>query len=350
MFTNTKIDENRLNAKMRKRLLWLLVFTGCTANMVGFLSNAVMFGMSLPTIVCGGCEVIVIACGVAGIGLGKQKAATMIIVMVLAWFEFPFLFYVYGASMGVYLIMGIVALAIYFPRPYEVLAIIATIILDIIIIILSYFYPSTMEEMTRESQFGTMLCSYSIVAIAAAVMLCTLIRQYVLQRKQIVDISKELEYAANRDALTGVYNRRYLMNTLKKWMSAEHSHFLVALIDVDNFKKINDNYGHVYGDEVLVELARLMKQGIQGKGIVARYGGEEFMLLFEKADATQAVEVLEQIKTDLEEYGMRTRQIKITFSGGVEEYQTDSRIDELFRKADKKLYQAKNNGKNQVVF
>ena len=204
--------------------------------------------------------------------------------------------------------------------------------------------------MARETQLGTMLCSYLIVAVAAAIIISNLISQYQLQQKQILQVSAELEYAAHRDALTGVYNRGYLINILNQWTNMKHKHFLAALIDIDDFKKINDTYGHVYGDEVLIELARLMRQEIHEIGIVARYGGEEFMFLFENPNRKAAMEVLERIRMGLREYSMKTRKIVITFSGGIEEYQTDGKIDELLRKADRKLYQAKNNGKDQVIF
>ena len=350
MFTNKQIDEDEINAKLQKKLLWLLVLTGCIANMLGFLSNTVLFGMSIPTIVCGICEIVMVICAVAGICFGKPKSATVVIVLMLALIEFPFLFYVYGANMGVYLVLGIVALAVYFPRPYHIPAIILTVLVDVAVIILNYVYPSKLEEMTKESRLETMLCSYLIVAAALAVILCMLIHQYVRQRKQLLAISQQLEYAAHRDSLTGVYNRRCLISVLKQWMSTECEHFLAVLIDIDDFKNINDTYGHVYGDEVLIELARLMKQEMEGKGIAARYGGEEFMLLFEKIDCKEVKEILERIQSGLREYSMRTRQIVITFSGGVEQYQTDAKLDELFKGADRKLYQAKNNGKNQVIF
>ena len=192
--------------------------------------------------------------------------------------------------------------------------------------------------------------SYLIVAISITVMLCSLINQYQLQRKYIFSVSQKLEYAATRDPLTGVYNRRYLLDTLKQWMSIENKQFLVVLIDIDDFKNINDTYGHVYGDEVLAELAKIMQEEMQGKGIVTRYGGEEFMLLFEDPDCRKAMESMERVQADIRAYSMKTKQIVVTFSGGMEVYQTDSRIDSLFRNADKKLYQAKNSGKNLVVF
>ena len=188
-----------------------------------------------------------------------------------------------------------------------------------------------------------------IVAVSVASMLCNLISEYMLQSMHLMKASSDLEYATNRDALTGVYNRRYLIHTLKQWMSTEDKHFLVALIDIDDFKSINDTYGHVYGDEILTELARLMKQEICGKGIAARYGGEEFMILFENPDRQMALDTLEQIKKGLGAYSMKTRQITIMFSGGMDECRTQEKIDELFRSTDKKLYEAKNGGKNRIV-
>lgn len=349
MFTNVQINEDELNTKLNRRLFWKLVLTGCIANTVGFLSNAILFGMTSPTIVCGVCVIMIVLCGVVGIRFGKQRTAAALMVLMFSIFEFPFLFYVYGANMGVYLVLGIVALAIFFPRPYHVPAIVVTILIDAAVITLSVLYPNTMEEMDKASQLGTILCSYVIVAVSVASMLCNLISEYVLQRKHLMKASGDLEYAANRDALTGVYNRRYLIHTLKEWMSMEDKHFLVALIDIDDFKNINDTYGHVYGDEVLTELARLMKQEICGKGIAARYGGEEFMLLFENPDRQTALDTLERIKRGLGAYSMKTRQITITFSGGMEEYRTEEKIDELFRSADQKLYEAKNSGKNCIV-
>ena len=240
-------------------------------------------------------------------------------------------------------------LSIFFPRPYHVPVIAFTILLDVTVMILSVLYPNNIEDMNPIAQLGTLLWSYMIVAVSVATMLCNLIREYMCQHRQLTKINRELEYAANHDALTGVYNRRYLIHTLEQWMSTENKHFIVALIDIDNFKDLNDTYGHVYGDEILAELARLMKQEISGKGIAARYGGEEFMLLFENPDRKMAFDILEQIKKGLGEYSMKTRQMTVTFSGGLEEYRPESKIDELFSRVDKKLYKAKSDGKNHIV-
>lgn len=348
MFVNTKVDKDELERKLQRELLVLLVLTSCIANMVGFLSNLFLFGMSLPTIVCGVCEVVVIICGVIGIGFGRQKIATVVMVIVITMIEFPFLFYVYGANMGVYFALGIVAIAIYFPRPYHMVMLILNILVDVGVIVLSFLYPCHLETMTKESNFATMICSYVIVAVAIVVMISTLIRQYVLQRNQLFSISQQLEYSACHDALTKVYNRGYLLDTLNKWMGEKQS-FVIALIDIDDFKQINDTYGHLYGDQVLIALGRIMEQTIGKRGICSRYGGEEFMVLFENTTQKGALELLDKMKEELSTFSMETKQISITFSGGMAKYSMGKKIDELFKVADNKLYEAKSSGKNQVI-
>ena len=128
MLDDIQINEDELNINLQKRLFWKLVITGCIANAVGFLSNVILFGMNLPTIVCGVCVLMIMLCGVAGIHYEKQKTAAAVMVLLLSLGEFPFLVYVYGANMGVYLVLGIVALAILCPRPYHIPAIVLSIL------------------------------------------------------------------------------------------------------------------------------------------------------------------------------------------------------------------------------
>lgn len=91
MFKNIQIDEDELNTRLKNRLFWKLVLTGCIANTVGFLSNAVLFGMTLPTIVCGVCVIMIVLCGVVGIRFGKQRTAAVVMVLMFSQIEFPFL-------------------------------------------------------------------------------------------------------------------------------------------------------------------------------------------------------------------------------------------------------------------
>ena len=111
----------------------------------------------------------------------------------------------------------------------------------------------------------------------------------------------------------------------------------------------DDTYGHGYGDDVLREAGRLMLEEMLEKGIAARFGGEEFMLVFEQDDREQVLHSFRNIQEGLRRYSQNTRQTDITISGGMERYEADKQLDLLLTSVDRKLYSAKNNGKNRIV-
>jgi diguanylate cyclase (GGDEF)-like protein len=162
-------------------------------------------------------------------------------------------------------------------------------------------------------------------------------------------LSEDLNFAANHDPLTRLYNRRYLVNQVNEWICKPEKSFWIVLMDVDEFKAVNDTYGHGYGDDVLREAGRLMLEEMMGKGIAARFGGEEFMLVFEQDDREQVLHSFRNIQEGLRRYSQNTRQMDITISGGMERYEADKQLDLLFTSVDRKLYIAKNNGKNRIV-
>ena len=147
-----------------------------------------------------------------------------------------------------------------------------------------------------------MICSYAVVVISVYAVITIIILQYKMQTEKILDMSRELEMAANQDSLTKLYNRRYLTDRLQQWMSLPGKEFWVALIDIDDFKHINDTYGHMYGDKVLIEFSKYMTEEIGADGIAARFGGEEFMLIFEDANMDIAMDTLERIRCRLLEF------------------------------------------------
>ena len=143
--------------------------------------------------------------------------------------------------------------------------------------------------------------------------------------------------------------REELKNQVNEWICKPEKSFWIVLMDVDEFKAVNDTYGHGYGDDVLREAGRLMLEEMMGKGIAARFGGEEFMLVFEQDDRDQVLNSFRNIQEGLRRYSQNTRQTDITISGGMERYEADKQLDLLFTYVDRKLYIAKNNGKNRIV-
>lgn len=167
--------------------------------------------------------------------------------------------------------------------------------------------------------------------------------------KNAVHMQKALIEQVEKDALTGLYNRRYsekkMADIYKRGIT-----FSLALCDVDFFKKVNDTYGHECGDLVLQEVSAILKRSMRGKGYAARWGGEEFLLVFEEYKKEQAVMVLEGIMEEVRNIRIEYKEyvVSVTMTFGVCQG-TSENIDVLLKEADDKLYYGKQNGRNQIV-
>ena len=169
------------------------------------------------------------------------------------------------------------------------------------------------------------------------------------------DITEEVVLATT-DPLTKIYNRRYITDFLA--METERcrrgeKEFAVALVDLDDFKKVNDRYGHLSGDLVLKAVVGGIISGTRPYDIVGRYGGEEFLIIMPQIDKQNAFDVAERIRCKIQDQDILLQdgeEIKVTASFGVATYGQDGTSpDDLLVKADERLYKAKWEGKNRVV-
>ncbi|WP_413699620.1 diguanylate cyclase [Psychromonas sp. KJ10-10] len=175
-----------------------------------------------------------------------------------------------------------------------------------------------------------------------------ILRHYI----HIIEQKKELEKASITDQLTGLYNRHKLNKTLQKeFHRAQRMQetFEVILMDIDNFKRINDTYGHNVGDKVLEELALLMKQSIRLSDTLGRWGGEEFLIIIPIKTFKAQSTIADKLRIKIEQYDFTTVK-NITASFGVAYYKEGDSIKSLIKRADDALYQVKQNGRNQVAF
>ncbi|QSX09202.1 sensor domain-containing diguanylate cyclase [Alkalibacter rhizosphaerae] len=159
-----------------------------------------------------------------------------------------------------------------------------------------------------------------------------------------------LEVESNTDPLTEIRNRGAIMEELDNQMktslfSKEKLH--IAIFDIDHFKEINDTKGHVFGDTVLKEVAKILSGSIRGLDSVGRYGGEEFLVILPNTSKEGAEHAGERIRSRIEEH-VFGEGVKVTISGGIAQYQMDS-AESFINRADKKLYEAKKSGRNQVM-
>jgi diguanylate cyclase len=173
---------------------------------------------------------------------------------------------------------------------------------------------------------------------------------------KINDLQEKLREQANRDSLTGLFNRRYLEGTLERELARckrEGAPLTMLLLDIDHFKLVNDTYGHQAGDEVLRVFARALLESARAEDIVCRYGGEEFLLVLPKMPlniargrATQLLELFRQTTVSFDE----SSRIPVTTSIGiaaVPDHATS--VENLIRCADQALYRAKSTGRNRAV-
>ena len=170
------------------------------------------------------------------------------------------------------------------------------------------------------------------------------------------DITEEVMLATT-DPLTRLYNRRFMNEFLARETERSkrsHSKFAVVMADVDDFKRINDTYGHLSGDIVLKAIVRGMISGTREYDIAGRYGGEEFLIIMPEIDKQTTVDVADRMRRNIENHEievMNGEMVTVTASFGIATFDEDGNSpDDLLVKADERLYKAKRQGKNRVVF
>jgi diguanylate cyclase (GGDEF)-like protein len=168
--------------------------------------------------------------------------------------------------------------------------------------------------------------------------------------------NSELEQLSKTDSLTGLYNRKHLMETLEREVARGQrydSPFSVLMIDIDHFKEYNDTYGHLAGDQVLSRLAAVFKKTIRTCDYAARYGGEEFMVILPGTGQQGGAKTAERIRRQVVEESFDSgggESVGITISVGVSSFPDNGDGPEsLIKKADVAMYQAKEAGRNQVI-
>lgn len=170
--------------------------------------------------------------------------------------------------------------------------------------------------------------------------------------RSVLNMQRSLHNLVEQDALTALANRRFgdqRLRQIVKNAAADGTSFCIAIGDIDDFKKINDTYGHDCGDLVLKRVAEVFRRRMRGNGFAARWGGEEFLLVFENMDLMRAKLLLKEILDDIRSMECKYDDVTVcvTMTFGLTQGGTEN-VTELLRTADDRLYKGKNSGKNQV--
>ena len=222
-------------------------------------------------------------------------------------------------------------------------SLIASSIVSVMFFVLSAYYIKEMEFAEYSAGIGYILIVLLLSSIEA-------FRNCYYTRKQYV-YSSELLTLSTIDPLTGIYNRVKFDEELKKWIGYSKRYgtpFSLIIFDFDDFKNVNDTYGHIIGDKVIVEIVNIVKDSIRQTDVFARWGGEEFVLLFPNTNRQEAMELVERLRI-LISSNIFEKVGTVTCSFGLAMFQENDNEDTLLNRADEFLYVAKRQGKNRVA-
>ena len=174
------------------------------------------------------------------------------------------------------------------------------------------------------------------------------------KNEELQKAQKKLKELASTDELTKLINRRVMLEHINEELvryERNQKNFCIAIADLDNFKEINDSYGHNFGDEVLFEAASLFKSMIRKQDIVARWGGEEFLFLLPETDINGGIIICDKIRSHISRLNLRYKgsTVNFTVTFGICEFKGTSTIMETISCADNYLYKGKNTGKNVTM-
>lgn len=337
-----------VNSELRDKLFIVLAITGCISNIAGFTANAAIFGFTPQTLFCAACALIIIASSLVGFLTGRTYVATIIILLVLGFVEFPILYISYGASTAVYMLVAEIGIITFMKPVHRVVMGAAVFVADIAAFVVRSRFPQL--NMANDNMELDTLFSFIIAFIGIMVAVAIVIIQFERQAKQLSEMGEELTLAVNTDPLTEIRNRRYLMQYLEKQTAqmGDEKHCAV-LIELDLFKSVNDTYGHVFGDKVLKQFADTVKKNLGENDLIARFGGEEFMILFGTDNEKEIITTMDTISKEYAIFSEKEKGKEFTFSAGAAIYGKNSSITDIFTTADKRLYEAKAAGRNMIV-
>lgn len=266
------------------------------------------------------------------------------------------------SGMPLYLLAGLFLIVPTLSGKQRIRCFVVSLIMHVMTIGFSYsFMPGAkvknpmksdfLATLSLEDRVWDMLFSLVLVSIFLFAAVALIFRAYQSEREKRESLLKQVDDLSRKDALTGLYNRRELFRKIEEIDIFSQKGYYIAMFDVDHFKKVNDNYGHIFGDVALRTISqRLRNEVVEESEVVARYGGEEFIFLFRAENDAAAFDRIDRIRRDIEEMKWEDHEgLSITISAGISECFGCNDLNRVLSDADQLLYQAKKTGRNKVV-
>lgn len=282
----------------------------------------------------------------------KTEVVTIIMSSLLNFIAFPSIFLTTGGLYSVaplFFVMGIfVAIPILNKKNRNILFFLQ-LLFYCFIISLCFFFPNISYLRLQHIHIVMLLFSFIIVSFYTVFSTILVLNQYDKEQIKIRLLNQRLEKQAVLDPLTKLYNRRFLSELLNSKIQEKTSSFLIVIVDIDDFKQVNDTYGHSIGDQILVSFAKSLKEVFPQDCNACRYGGEEFLIYCSTPDILLAKHRMERVREYFIQRCLEQYSIKVTFSAGCVVYGGETHATDLIDKADALLYQAKREGKDKFL-
>ncbi|MBO4445317.1 MAG: GGDEF domain-containing protein [Clostridia bacterium] len=264
-----------------------------------------------------------------------------------------------GSGMPIYFVMGIVFTVLMLEtKPMIIMCILETV-WYVLLFLLSGKHPEAINDvfflMPEWAMYLDEAMDFFTVALSTSVLVKILALCFEWQQNRTNELLKQLEELSVKDPLSGAYNRRFLLKYIESGIEKHKetsAPLSIIMFDIDKFKRVNDDFGHLIGDEVIKGFAQVLLQSCRNYDVVARYGGEEFILVMPGASEETAYARAEQIRQKVETSSFSPEINRpVTVSGGVAGYLSSYKnVEEFIAVADEKLYTAKETGRNKVIW
>jgi len=282
----------------------------------------------------------------------KMKYIKIITLLLLAFVLVPYSWFSVDGSNGIllqYSFILVIVIAMVLKGTKKAIFITLFIVEIEVLLIIEHMHPQLVQNFSDEITYTNKLLQTPIIIIFTTIIVSIVISMYIKQKKIIEVYNKKLQKLSSTDDLTKVKNRRSILTLFERlFIKAQKKEISlqILLIDIDNFKYINDTYGHQQGDAVIYEMCQIIEKVLGKDGVLGRYGGDEFLIIFEDIDYDKVYEYANQIKSSVSLE--ITEGFRFTISGGLVEYEDENNSKDMIYKADILLFEAKEMGKNII--
>ena len=339
---------------LEKRIIYAMVICAMLGEMLGVVESY-LIGLSTAAVLLPLFSFFLLAvlC-LWGLRTKKTRLFAFLSISSTGLILFPLMFFVNGGlhgGMPFYFMITILCTALALRGKTRIIVFVVSLVEYSALFALFHYAPQLFNEMSHDDAYVDQLTSMLIASIVLFTFSYIVSLQNYYDRHKIEQLSQFYERQANTDELTGLYNRRYFNNFLKLAILTlgDTGMLHIAMFDIDDFKFVNDKYGHPFGDKVLKQFALILNETSYSGVTACRYGGEEFLLLIPKKNQNEALALVEDVlKMTREKIKLDDRKF-VTVSAGFMTCTEEMTYDVLLQEVDKKLYTAKSSGKNCVI-